>query len=105
MADILNKSFSGSRTLLRSQLVRDREVQLAPNSNYYHTVNTEVHKSSCIEFSLQCGIEETRYETCEVKFLWKCHGVFFASLNSDFFCDIGSKYYCFIVKLGFKHTI
>ena len=63
MADILNKSFSGSRTLLRSQLVRDREVQLAPNSNYYHTVNTEVHKSSCIEFSLQCGIEETRYES------------------------------------------
>ena len=61
MSAILEKSFEGTRSLLKSQLVRDREVQLDPNSNYFHQVNTDVHKGSCIEFLLQCGIEDTRY--------------------------------------------
>jgi insulysin len=60
VSGILEKSFSNSRTLLKSQLIRDREIQLSPNSNYYHTVTTDVHKSSCIEVCIQCGVEDPR---------------------------------------------
>ena len=60
VAGILEKSFSKSRTLLKSQLIRDREIQLSPKSNFYHTVNTDVHKSSCIEVSIQIGVEDSR---------------------------------------------
>jgi hypothetical protein len=56
VSDILEKSFSKSRTLLKSQLTRDREMQLSPNSNFYHTVTTDVHKSSCIEICIQVSV-------------------------------------------------
>jgi hypothetical protein len=60
VSGIVETSFAASRTLLKSQLTRDREVQLKPNCNYFHTVTNEVHKSSCIEVILQCGEEDTR---------------------------------------------
>ena len=60
VSDILEKSFASSRTLLKSQLTRDREVHLAANSNFFHTSTTDVHKSSCIEVSIQIGVEDSR---------------------------------------------
>lgn len=57
---ILSDSFPKCTTLFRSQLILDREVCFDQGSNFYTSVTTDVHKSSCIEFYLQCGTEETR---------------------------------------------
>ena len=49
----------GSKPLLASQLVKEREVELRDPCSVFTTTNT-VHKSSCIENYYQCGLQTTR---------------------------------------------
>jgi len=53
------KQESGSRPLLASQTLKEREIQLTNPSYLYQTKN-EIHKTSSIEIYYQCGIQETR---------------------------------------------
>jgi len=50
----------GSKPLLASQLVKEREVELRDPCSVFTTTNT-VHKSSCIENYYQCGLQTTRH--------------------------------------------
>ena len=59
MEDKLNAK-APVKPLLKSQMVRDREVQLADNSHCLYAETNEVHKSSCTEVYYQCGQQSTK---------------------------------------------
>jgi len=48
-----------AKSLLPSQLIKEREVELRDLSSLYVTTNS-VHKSSCIENYYQCGLQNTK---------------------------------------------
>ena len=56
--DYLEKGF-GSKVLAKSQLVKDREFSLRPNTSIYQTHTNDAHKTSCIETIYQFGVENT----------------------------------------------
>lgn len=58
LVDLVEKTLKTNcvvRPLLRSQMVRDRELQLEADSHHVLTKENHFHKSSCIEVYLQCG--------------------------------------------------
>lgn len=49
-----------TKSLLRSQLLKDREIQIPHGSSYNMSCENNVHSSSCTEIYYQCALQETR---------------------------------------------
>lgn len=63
LLDVLEAKLNKAKPLPLLQRLKGREAELEKGTSMFHVVQNDVHKSSCVEMYLQCGLQATRPNT------------------------------------------